>query len=75
MIHFDCFGLADTINIVAGEVNQHDVLSTIFLRTEQFLAQPFILYGQSKLRYTIIEWRCAPSAVSPRLVVPAIAWL
>jgi hypothetical protein len=44
MIHFDRFGLADTINIVACEVDQHDVLGTIFLRTKQLLAQPFVLY-------------------------------
>lgn len=55
MVHFDRFGLANAINVVAGEVNQHDVLSTIFLRTEQLLAQPFVLYDQSSLGYTTIE--------------------
>ena len=43
MIHFDSFGLADTINIVACEVNQHDVLGSIFLRTKQLLAQSLVL--------------------------------
>ena len=55
MIHFDRFGLANAINVVAGEVNQHDVLSTIFLRTEQLLAQPFVLCSPLNLSYTAIE--------------------
>ena len=43
MIHFDRLGLANTINIIACEVNQHDVLGSIFLRTKQLLAQPLVL--------------------------------
>jgi hypothetical protein len=30
MIHFDRLGLADTVDVVAGKVNQHDMLCSIF---------------------------------------------
>jgi hypothetical protein len=32
MIHFDRLGLADTINVITRKINQHDMLSPIFLR-------------------------------------------
>jgi hypothetical protein len=46
MIHFDCLGLADTINVITREIHQHDMLGSVFFRVQQLLAQSFVLCGQ-----------------------------
>lgn len=46
MVHFDRLGLAYTINVITREIHQHDMLSSIFLRVQQNLAQSFVLCGQ-----------------------------
>lgn len=38
MIYFDSLGLADTVDIITCEINQHDMLCSIFFRVEQLLA-------------------------------------
>ena len=43
VIHFDRLGLADTVDIIAREIHQHDMLSSIFLGVQQLLAQPLVL--------------------------------
>ena len=34
VVDLHCLGLADPINIVAGQVDQHDVLGAVFLRSQ-----------------------------------------
>jgi hypothetical protein len=43
MIHLDRLGLADTVDIIACEIHQHDMLSSIFLGVQQCLAQLLVL--------------------------------
>ena len=43
MIHFDRLGLTDTVDIVAREIHQHDMLSSIFLGVQQLLTKPLVL--------------------------------
>jgi hypothetical protein len=43
MIHLDRLGLADAVDIIACEIHQHDMLSSVFFGVQQLLAQPLVL--------------------------------
>ena len=43
MVYLDRLGLANTVDIIAREIDQHDMLSSIFLGVQQLLAQPLVL--------------------------------
>lgn len=47
LIHFHGFRLANAINIVASQINEHDMLCPIFGGGEKLLAQTVVLCNVS----------------------------
>ena len=43
VIDLDCLWLANTINVVASQINEHNVLCPILLRIQENLTQLFVL--------------------------------
>lgn len=43
MVNLDSLGLANSIDVIAGKVHQHDVFCTVFLRSKQLLAELLVL--------------------------------
>lgn len=43
IVHLDRLGLAHAVDVVAGQVDKHDVLCAVFLRREQLLSEPGVL--------------------------------
>jgi hypothetical protein len=43
MVHFNRVRLANTVDIIACEIHQHEMLGSIFLRVQQLLTQLLVL--------------------------------
>ena len=43
VVHLDRVRLANTVDIIACEIHQHEMLSSIFFRAEQLLTQLLVL--------------------------------
>ena len=44
MVYFDRLGVANPVHVVASQVNQHDMLCPIFLRSQKLSTETFILW-------------------------------
>lgn len=43
MVDLDGVGLADTVDVVAGEIDEHDVFGPVFLGRAELFAQDLVL--------------------------------
>lgn len=57
-INLDRRRLAHAIDIVSGQVDEHYVFSSVFLRVEQLLAQPFIFCSHARHKPPILGQLC-----------------
>jgi len=84
LVDLDGFGFADSVDIVASEVDEHDVFRSIFWRREKLSSQDGVLCEVEKNGSQLTAFgsdagvkdsQNSPSGVFPLLTVPAIAWL